>query len=71
MTERRTIAMTLLRRLAVLLALTATALSAGAQPPSWVPAQPDVIGGPWNVQGPARATTASSRASPTCPSREP
>jgi hypothetical protein len=52
MTERRTIAMPRLRLVAVLFALIAPAVPAGAQPPSWVPAEPDVIGGPWNVQGP-------------------
>src|SRR5512134_3531971 len=40
------------RRIAVLLSLLLAAVPAGAQQPAWVPASPDVIGGPWGVQGP-------------------
>jgi photosystem II stability/assembly factor-like uncharacterized protein len=38
------------RRLVVFLSL--LAVPAGAQQPAWVPSQPDVIGGPWGLQGP-------------------
>lgn len=68
MNDRRTNAMpSRLRRTAALLALLAAASPAGAQAPAWVPAQPDVIGGPWGVQGPGPSNNGQLEGIPNRP----
>jgi hypothetical protein len=68
MTDWRTNAMPrLLRRLAFSLSLVAAAAPVGAQQPAWVPAHPDVIGGPWGLQGPGPSNNGQLEGIPNRP----
>ena len=50
MTERSTQAVS--SRIVAPLVFVLCAATAGAQQPAWAPVQPDIIGGPWGLQGP-------------------